>query len=332
MNTILKKYNALLEDESFMELSYNLLTDIVKDEVARNGKKNINTSDALKKLKTKTSKLKDAKFAFLLSHACYIPDYYPTNGSEETLYSKLVEGLVGLWGKRLAYKTKLQDKKSTMEDVTFTKGKNVVVCDAKSHRLGRSQKAPNVKDVIKTSEYLNWSSKYEKHIQLGGFATFPSLFEWAKGSAVHTYLTDKKNPILLIYNKHMALMLLFKKKKPNLLFHMFKTHQIEFPKKIKNKDKAKSAYEAFTQNVLLLTCSASDLDDFNKISKRITDDYIKFSMSKLNNRIQSNKQSAKKTANNLKLNQLRKKYVDLKTKTSNGKLERSLANIKKFRL
>ena len=54
--------------------------------------------------------------------------------------------------------------KSGYEDVTIFLDNNAIVCDAKSFRLGRSQKAPNVKDFIKLQDIRHWLSRYDKKI------------------------------------------------------------------------------------------------------------------------------------------------------------------------
>ncbi len=44
----------------------------------------------------------------------------------------------------------------------------VIVCDAKSFRLGRSQKAPNVKVDLKLADIQKWLSNYDEDQRIGG--------------------------------------------------------------------------------------------------------------------------------------------------------------------
>ena len=43
------------------------------------------------------------EFAFLVFHSGYIPEFYPHDSSQETLYSKLIESLVCEWAKRIGF-------------------------------------------------------------------------------------------------------------------------------------------------------------------------------------------------------------------------------------
>lgn len=169
-----EKFRQLCKNKEIQSELFNLLTGIIQNQVDLQGINSLNADNAVEKLKKITIKWSDAKFSYLLIYSCYIPDYYPETGSEETLFSKLVEYLVSEWGQRLGYSSELQTQKSTKEDVTFFKGNDVIVCDVKSNRLGRSQKSPNVKDVIKTSEYKTWLGFYSNKNKVGGFATFSS--------------------------------------------------------------------------------------------------------------------------------------------------------------
>ena len=96
----------------------------------------------------------DEQFIDLLIYTGYIPDLYLSNSSQENLYSKLIEVLVCEWAQRLGLNSRFVKPKSGYEDVTIFLDNNAIVCDAKSFRLGRSQKAPNVKDFIKSAWLL----------------------------------------------------------------------------------------------------------------------------------------------------------------------------------
>lgn len=106
----------------------------------------------------------DEKFCKLLSCAGFIPDFYPNDSSEETLFSKLTKVLVAEWADRMGFESNIVKTKSGYEDINFSIGEKTVVCDAKSFRLGRSQQAPNVKDFLKPpdSEFSRYFFKLKK--------------------------------------------------------------------------------------------------------------------------------------------------------------------------
>ena len=326
-----KKFKQLCADRSFKQKSFNLLTDLVQEQVSALEALNLDSDEAVKRAKEITSKWDDAEFAFLLTHSCYIPDYYPETGSEETLFSKLVEYLICEWGERLGYKSVLQKEKSTKEDVTFFKGDDVIVCDAKSNRLGRSQKSPNVKDVMKTSEYITWINHYTDKNKIGGFATFPSLMEWSRGSAIHTYLTDKENPIMLMYNEYLSYMLLKKEKNKNLIFDILKDYPIFFPSKINDKGEAKKKYQQVITQQLKTLEDGNDLGEFLELSESLIKSYVQHSIERLEQIIAENIKKARAEVEKISPEELSKKYVQLKSESLNKEYCRLRTNIIMFR-
>ena len=98
--------------------------------------------------------------------------------------------------------------KSGYEDVTIFLDNNAIVCDAKSFRLGRSQKAPNVKDFIKLQDIRHWLSRYDKKI--GRLVTYPCRHEWSSSSNVYEYCTTKDTPTLMLPYKYLAFLLKYK--------------------------------------------------------------------------------------------------------------------------
>jgi hypothetical protein len=154
-------------------------------------------------------KLTDQELAFLVCISGYIPEYYGHDSSQETLYTKLIEVLVCEWALRIGFSdAEIQKQKGSKEDVTLMKNNSVIVCDAKSYRLGRSQAAPNVKDTIKKSDFQKWLSDYPSDHRVGGLITFPRLHNWKRASDAYLYCTDKDDPIMLLFYDQMALMLL----------------------------------------------------------------------------------------------------------------------------
>ncbi len=152
----------------------------------------------------------DEEFIDLLICTGYIPDLYPSDSSQETLYSKLIEVLVCEWAQRIGLKSKFVKQKSSYEDVTIFLDNNAIVCDAKSFRLGRSQKAPNVKDFLKLEDIRKWLSRYDK--KLGGLVTYPCRHEWSTSSDAYQYCTTKDAPTLMLPYKYLAFLLKYKNK------------------------------------------------------------------------------------------------------------------------
>ena len=167
-----------------------------------------NTDTAETEFSRRIHAMSSLEFQFLLLHCGYIPDYYGKDSSQETLYSKLVESMVCEWAKRIGFNQSfLQKQKSNKEDITIMKDGNVIVCDAKSFRLGRSQAAPNVKDTIKKQAYATWLNAYPHDKQIGGLTTFPSMHDWKKGGEAYYYYTEGNPSIMLLFYEHMAFFL-----------------------------------------------------------------------------------------------------------------------------
>lgn len=152
--------------------------------------------------------------------SCFIPDTYRDNGRREKLYTKLAEVVVGEWWRRLGGKIVIPTTKSGTEDVELIIEDISIVCDAKIFRLGRSQKAPNVKDFLKSASVKLWIDnlveKYKKigkeQRVVGGMVTYSSLHEWKKKSEVYQECTNKEIPIAMLSYEILALLL---KKKDN---------------------------------------------------------------------------------------------------------------------
>jgi hypothetical protein len=148
-----KEYESLASRKA----SYEFLQSFVATNHDWKGAKPPDSDLMVSRLRAKLQALSNQQFAFLLCHSGYIPEEYPHDSSEETIYTKLVEALVQEWSIRVGFdKTTLPKQKSSTEDVTIQDDKVVIVCDAKSYRLGRSQKAPNVKDALKEGDVAKW--------------------------------------------------------------------------------------------------------------------------------------------------------------------------------
>ena len=201
-------YSHLSEEERIK--SYDFIESFISASVVDWSRWNIDlgTDDVEQLFSQELVNMSNTDFEFLLLHCGYIPDYYGKDSSEETLYSKLVESVVCEWARRIGFSGSfLQKQKSNKEDVTLVKDDNVIVCDAKSFRLGRSQAAPNVKDTIKKEAYTTWLSAYDENKRVGGLTTFPSMHNWKRGGAAYHYYTEGNPSIMILFYEQMAYIL-----------------------------------------------------------------------------------------------------------------------------
>lgn len=145
--------------------------NIVDNEISENTKR-VDTAKIVEKVQKNIIELSDKDFIEVMI-GCFIPDVYRDQGKKEKLYTKISELLVGEWWRRMGGTYKLPTKKSGTEDVEMILNDCSIVCDAKIFRLGRSQKAPNVKDFLKLASVAKWmenlKDKYEKIINFKKF-------------------------------------------------------------------------------------------------------------------------------------------------------------------
>ncbi|MDT0738737.1 HindIII family type II restriction endonuclease [Staphylococcus haemolyticus] len=139
----------------------------------------------------------------------YIPDYYNHDSSEETLFTKLVEVITSFVFEKLEVKSEYLKTKSATEDIHLVFNEKEeplhVVGDVKTYRLGRSQKAANVKDFVKPADFKDiWGKKYENSC---GLVVFPSTHEWSTKSDVYQHCTNPDYPIVMMHYSHLAVLL-----------------------------------------------------------------------------------------------------------------------------
>lgn len=170
-------------------------------------------------VKEDIKKLSDEDFSEVII-SCFIPDLYSGMGKCEKLFTKLTELMVGEWWRRMGGDYRLPTKKSGTEDVELIYQTIAIACDAKVFRLGRSQKAPNVKDFLKLASVKLWidnlNSGYKKsrvnRTVIGGLVTYSSLHEWESDSEVYEECTNHDTPVLMLPYEVMALLLKNKEK------------------------------------------------------------------------------------------------------------------------
>lgn len=170
-------------------------------------------------VKEDIKKLTDADFIEVIT-SCFIPDLYSGMGKCEKLFTKLTELMVGEWWRRMGGSYNLPTKKSGTEDVELIYNTISIACDAKVFRLGRSQKAPNVKDFLKLASVKLWidnlnanynKSKVNRSV-IGGLVTYSSLHEWESDSEVYEECTNHATPVVMLPYEVLALLLKHKER------------------------------------------------------------------------------------------------------------------------
>lgn len=278
--------------------------------------------------RTKLNGLSDNELSFLLVHSGYIPEFYSHDSSQETLYSKLIESLVCEWAKRIGFiDSFLQKQKSNKEDVTIKIGNNIIVCDTKSFRLGRSQAAPNVKDTIKQAAYTNWLAQYNTNDCPAGLITFPSLMDWKKSSEAYKYFSDYNLPILFLFYEHLAFFLISRDLNHVTIIDLLNNYKEVFPKSSKNK----VDYTNGLANSIFSNPIKEDLDDFLQLSNLIIVEKVRHSIKRIEEKAIKTRNSIEYEISKMEPYQVRELAVEASYKTKYGQTLKQLNNIKKFR-
>ena len=276
---LLKKYfgEKFLKKESRFQ-SYDFVENFLSNNF-KEYEKDKNTNTITDRYLVKLGKFSQEELAFLILHSGYIPDNYEHDSSEETLHTKLTETLIFNWAKLIGFNSsELPTQKSSYEDITISDQKNTIVCDAKSFRLGRSQKSPNVKDTIKLADYEKWLVKHGKK-GIGGLITFPSLHDWKKGSDVYQYVSNPDKKVLLLFYEHISFFLISNYKSKNLVDLIN-----DYPNLFKGKSNDRSKYwEQIIKN--LFKDKVKEFKEFDKLAKFINEENVKYKKKFLENNI-----------------------------------------------
>lgn len=275
--------------------------------------------------------LDESRIAFLTLHSGFIPDHYGHDSSEETLYTKFVEVVVAEWGSRVGFTMTLQKEKSSKEDVTFRSDEGVAVCDVKSYRLGRSQKAPNVKDAIKQGDYQKWLRAYSSENHVGGLVVFPSAHDWQGKSDVYSYVSNKVSPILLLFYEHLAFFLVKKAVAPegSSFFDILSAYSATFEK---GHSKSRSEYWGKIHSEMARITGQPDVESFVSKAKEIVLEVAKWSAEKLVARIDTTKDEIEQEIERLPPADLKKRLIASEVELRTGQLSEQLKNILRFRL
>ena len=289
------------------------------------------TGKIVKNFIKKLQQLTNEDFSFLVTHCGYIPEAYGKDSSQETLYSKLIETVVLEWSIRIGFtKSLLPTQKASMEDVSILDENHIIVCDAKSFRLGRSQGAPNVKDVLKHADIKKWLSPYKDKIKLGGLVTFPSQHDWKKGSDFYQYTTDKSSPTASLYYEHLSFFMISGMNSKNLI-KLFQNYPKLFPNKISKSKNNRAQYYSVMENFLF--SEHSELwSEFNQTAGKIISEKVYHCVHSLDDHIKNIRtELEKKYATESDIEILRKGAIESEYLKATEDLHKQKDRIHKFR-
>lgn len=277
----------------------------------------------------------DERFENLLIVSGFIPDLYASDSSEETLYTKLIEGLVCEWADRIGASGRLIKQKASYEDVQITINNKIVVCDAKSFRLGRSQQAPNAKDFLKLEDIRKWMDRYEN--AAGGLVTYPCKHEWTKGSDIYQYCSTKDVPTLMLPYKYLALLFHYKDSfTPAELLNLWDYNTI-FPNKL-SKDMQGGNKKPYWRKINsaisdVIHIPISSINDYMEDADEKIEECVREHRELIEN-LKNDKIHAIEVAVNAihDINQLRATIIDYQVSSETNNLDLMIERIDNFRL
>lgn len=275
----------------------------------------------------------EKKYIVFLICAGFIPEEYAEDSSEETLYSKLIEAVVCDWAHRIGLSASLVKQKASKEDITisFNDG-NYIVCDAKSFRLGRSQKAPNVKDFVKPEAFKLWINQYETKSTKGGLVTYPVLHEWEKKSDVYKHCSDKENPIVMLPYRYLALIYSKRKSFKIESFLSLWDYNKIFPSVANGKENKKQYWEIIRKQLsIILNIQSSDIDQFDNEADKIEEQYVDFIIQSLNDNKDLIENNVKQEVDNLSEDVLREELFEYRIKSETEDIQNRIQRINRFR-
>lgn len=310
-------------DPAYRKKSFTFIETFIDTNI-KNWDKSPDTDSVGKLFTAELKKLNNIDFAFLVLHSGFIPEIYTINGKQEKLYTKLVEILVCEWAIRIGFKQSvIQKKKSNIEDVTIKRGTEVIVCDAKANRMGRSQKAPNVKDTIKKEAYSTWLKKHPVKDRIGGLVTFPSLLSWIKESEVYKYFSSGNPPVTLLFYEHMSFILLYGIN-ANRIIDLQKNYKAVF-------NKASNSQTSYLKEVegFLLKGKLEKWREFKRYSDKILREKVKYTIASVNQYLTNERTKLKRKIAKLNQAKLKEQLLKAEFQVKYSKVERQLQNINK---
>ncbi|PTK37920.1 hypothetical protein BUZ46_07180 [Staphylococcus hominis] len=262
----------------------------------------------------------------------YIPDDYNHDSSEETLFTKLVEVLTSYVFSEIGIKSEYLKTKSGTEDIHLTFNKNKqsihIVGDVKTYRLGRSQKAANVKDFVKPSDFRDiWGKKYGEAY---GLVVFPSTHEWSKSSDVYQHCTNPNYPIVMMHYSHLAVLLnKINERNEEVEFESLWDYST-LTKEEKNKKSKENYWNIFNKKFNKLF--NEDIEELSIKYEKIITDNIKKKIDDYENIKQKEIKEISKKINDMNERELRSIAKELLIEKRVKKINSDIERIKKFRL
>lgn len=330
MSTIEYYFGDKYGSQESREASYDMLENFIGIQHT-DWNKAPNTAALSAMFSDKLADMPEKEFGFLICHTGFIPEVYAPDSSQETLYTKLVECVVAEWALRIGFEESfLPTAKGGKEDVLIADDGHIIVCDAKSYRLGRSQKAPNVKDALKLADIAKWLEHYEEERRLGGMVTFPSQHDWRNGSDFYLYATDARSPTPVLFYEHMSFMLLAGIHK-QVLLDFFQKYPEVFPTPIaKNEGNRAKYFAALRDNILSETDSS--WTDFNSVSDEVIKEKVRHTIDRLEKHLAESLKTIEVAVEEaMDLNEIKKELIAVKYQNANSDLIRQIENIKRFR-
>lgn len=311
--------------KSNYECSFDYIENFIEEQVT-SWETAPNTTEIERNFTNRIKQFSNDEFALLLIHSGYIPEIYKPDSSQETLYSKLIESLVCEWAIRIGFEQSyLQTQKSNKEDITIIKDNNVIVCDAKSFRLGRSQAAPNVKDTIKKQAYSTWLEQHSDNSKVGGLVTFPSLHDWKKGSEAYQYFTEGNPSIMMLFYEQMAFMLLYGITAEQIIAFL-NSYKYIYSHSSNNRN-----YYWDTLYKNLFKEQLNEYKDFINQCEPIIRNKVNHTITKLNDYLNKTREDITATVNKLSYEELKMRAIESQYIQECSNIERQRDNILRFR-
>lgn len=312
-----------------MNVTDEYITDCRKEKSSLNHEQV--ASNFIEKLKNEYS---DQELCKLITCAGFIPDLYESDSSEETLYTKLLEVLVAEWGNRMGYNAHYVKEKSSYEDVNMIIGGKIVVCDAKSFRLGRSQMAPNVKDFLKLEDVRKWLNRYEE--KLGGLITYPDTHEWTKGSDAYLYCSTKDCPTVMLPYIYLSLLLNFKDHFDTSTLAELWQYERLFPKPLPKKSKTgnrKLYWDVIDKELIrIMGITDSEFTSYLKKCKSLQSKCIKKNYDLIKEYKSNIVKEIKLEAKTMTEQEVRENFAKYKINTMTKNLDNFMERIENFRM
>lgn len=275
-------------------------------------------------------KFDDDTFIDQLIFLGYIPDLYANDSSEETLYSKLVEVFLCEWATRMGYVGKYVKQKSSYEDVNINIGGKIIVADAKSFRLGRSQKAPNVKDFVKPADYRKWIARHDNG--LGGLVAYPCAHEWKNKSDTYKYCSSNNTPIVMLPYKLLAFLLVAKIKHNR---EIDISPLWEYSRIFPNTVSCRSDYwnKMFAEIVTVSQTSEEEMRGFLRYADSLIQECIRSNLHELEDIKQTILNNIESEVNEISnIEELKKGFISFRTTYETKLINDLIKRISKFRL